>query len=534
MHGKIDTLDISTHFKAHLELENNNRIIFSGKFGVGKTFFIKEFFSAYSEKYNAITISPSKYTVSANEDIFELIKVDIIMNLFCNHDLSITKFETSKVELITNFLNQLPFNLSKFFLVALKNIDPIGSFINWNIFESILQSYKDYEKEIMEKKTNSQVLSEYLDRSLDIKGNFFENNFITRTIIAELRGVKKNNKKNVLIIDDLDRIDPEHIFRIMNIMSAHNDYLLETNKFEFDHIILVCDIENIKHIYHHKYGPKVDFHGYVDKFYSYDIFYYSNMDAVSLFIREADLRLKNEREEEFYRFIFSNLIESNQITLRKLVKYSLSFELKDFIYYEQNGLDDSVLWSINSHPDFLQTSKLVVHSQEIKILRFFKLMNLVYGDFSSFLRALEIMSKQLIGKKAQWELISEVFLFVAEQFHLLSARNDSLFITKVIKHDDLDRTNYVSKVYFPTVRIHGIDCLINLKWNFSNQYDGSQLYFDNSVTEFVNKKMVFSNSEFSISKLIDTLYECAIIAYKARVLERIGINARLNEENEMR
>ena len=44
----------------------------------------------------------------------------------------------------------------------------------------------------------------------------------------------RNKKKNVLVIDDLDRIDPEHIFRILNILSVHNNHFDSENKFSFD------------------------------------------------------------------------------------------------------------------------------------------------------------------------------------------------------------------------------------------------------------------------------------------------------------
>jgi hypothetical protein len=35
----------------------------------------------------------------------------------------------------------------------------------------------------------------------------------------------------------------------------------------------VCDIENIRKIFAHKYGGEVDFSGYIDKFYSTEVFY---------------------------------------------------------------------------------------------------------------------------------------------------------------------------------------------------------------------------------------------------------------------
>ena len=91
----------------------------------------------------------------------------------------------------------------------------------------------------------------------------------------------KTNKKVILVIDDLDRIDPEHIFRILNILSVHNDFEnQQEHKFGFDKTILVCDIANIRNIYRAKYGINVDFNGYIDKFYSKEIYYFHNEEAI--------------------------------------------------------------------------------------------------------------------------------------------------------------------------------------------------------------------------------------------------------------
>ena len=87
--------------------------------------------------------------------------------------------------------------------------------------------------------------------------------------------------KSVLIIEDLDRIDPAHLFRIMNVLSSQvdNPYYSEApngNKFGFDKIILVMDYEIARHLFHHFYGKEANYEGYMNKFlntlpYSYSI-----------------------------------------------------------------------------------------------------------------------------------------------------------------------------------------------------------------------------------------------------------------------
>jgi hypothetical protein len=68
-------------FKSFIDLEDNHRMIFSAKFGAGKTYFLKSFFKEYSASYEAVFLYPVNYQVSANEDIFELVKFDLLRSL---------------------------------------------------------------------------------------------------------------------------------------------------------------------------------------------------------------------------------------------------------------------------------------------------------------------------------------------------------------------------------------------------------------------------------------------------------------------
>lgn len=74
-------------------------------------------------------------------------------------------------------------------------------------------------------------------------------------------------------------MDPEHIFRILNVFSAHLcdnlDEEFSRNKFGFDKVLLLCDYGNIENIYHHLYGADADFKGYMSKFVAKGVFPYS-------------------------------------------------------------------------------------------------------------------------------------------------------------------------------------------------------------------------------------------------------------------
>ena len=69
----------------------------------------------------------------------------------------------------------------------------------------------------------------YLSGHEEIIGSIYEYNYITKAINVFLNEIK-GEKKNVLIVDDMDRIDPEHLFRILNVLSAHNNHFDTENK----------------------------------------------------------------------------------------------------------------------------------------------------------------------------------------------------------------------------------------------------------------------------------------------------------------
>ena len=80
--NEISIEKTSDRFALHLSVAGNLRIIFSGKYGFGKSYFLENFFRRYEDKYYTVFLSPVNYVISGNEDIFELIKADILKSLF--------------------------------------------------------------------------------------------------------------------------------------------------------------------------------------------------------------------------------------------------------------------------------------------------------------------------------------------------------------------------------------------------------------------------------------------------------------------
>lgn len=73
---------------------------------------------------------------------------------------------------------------------------------------------------------NSEVKSQ--------RGGLYEYDGYTQLIKEALEYVKiHEEKRTCLIIEDLDHIDPGHLFRILNVLGAHVDEDKHSNKFGF-------------------------------------------------------------------------------------------------------------------------------------------------------------------------------------------------------------------------------------------------------------------------------------------------------------
>lgn len=334
-----------------IQEEGNNNIIFSGIYGIGKSYFINNFFNKrYNDKYIPIFLTPVNYSVANNEDIFEYIKVDILLQLLGKVPCDLKEYPIS-TSLATYYYiqNNLDSIIGNVLSIAEKvsfQTDIIKQL--FNLRNNILKFQEEHSQ-----KWDKDIESFMKDLSQK-KGSIYESNIITQIIQNLISNAKKeSNKEAVLVIDDLDRIDPEHIFRILNILSAHDDFChTHEHKFKFDKTILVCDIENIRKIFHAKYGMDVDFTGYIDKFYSKEIFHFHNEDEIAECIVQQVVKIDSDSkiyEEDQYSyinlvFILKYLIKYNLINIRTLEKFEYKYNMRNgHVYY--NGQEYSISYS---------------------------------------------------------------------------------------------------------------------------------------------------------------------------------------------
>ena len=312
-------IDVSEKVKDFVQyLDSTDRIILSARFGDGKTHLLNALRNdeTANKEYEFLTIYPVNYSVAPNEDVFEYIKRDIIVQL--NNQGLLNNIDLESI--------LGPIWSSKdieSILSLLCTIIPYGKF-----FENAIKLVSDKRKEEQEK---LHAVDNYLSSFKSYKGSIYEEDCHTKIIQEaiklidkgqEIDGQKLKGKKPVLIIEDLDRLDPKHLFRTLNVISAHmedgNTPDKVGNKFGFNNIVLVMDYDVTKHIFHHFYGDGACYESYMSKFLSREPFRYSIQQEM---VKEIEEKLANVIGFPDILVIFDSLRKVlAQCTIRDLQK----------------------------------------------------------------------------------------------------------------------------------------------------------------------------------------------------------------------
>ncbi|MGN8070484.1 P-loop NTPase fold protein [Mucilaginibacter sp. 22184] len=337
----IETTNLTSEFEQHLSDKFNERILFSAPFGAGKSTFLKKFFDE-TEDYIVLKLYPVNYSVAPNQDVFELIKYELLYELLNRFPEEIELNQDQFSMLLVSqmfFLHQMKIDLPLKLLAKASSLVPGGDTANDTIVDAVTQtinSFKDYKKNV--NKTEYDMLKDHIKAVQGQKGHIYECDDITQLIISLLERIKtkkietKPTIKTVLLIDDLDRLDPEHVFRLFNVFSAHYDDATESNKFFFNKVIFVCDVKNIREMFSHRYGFNVEFTGYIDKFYSTEVFNFN----IKKYLKESLSMIFNE--SVYYPYenfgvggIGNSLVERYLLKPRQIVYEAMISILKDMI-----------------------------------------------------------------------------------------------------------------------------------------------------------------------------------------------------------
>ena len=269
----------------------NPRTILSSKFGDGKSFFLQKIKEdeGLSAEYEFLTIYPVNYQVVGNKDIFELIKRDILFQLML-HGMISDSVVLKDSEAFSWFVymkgkslvaDLLPY-MAELGLEPEESAKVLAAMKGLKLFKSAKEKFEKFKSEQLV--TDDDRIDAFIEKA--DSHYIYECDAITQIIQKAIKDYqRRTDKKVALIVEDMDRIDPAHLFRVLNVLSAHIDYgfkyfvksdtSLAGNKFGLDNIVLVIDYNNLRHIYKHFYGERTDFNGYISKFLSSVPFAYS-------------------------------------------------------------------------------------------------------------------------------------------------------------------------------------------------------------------------------------------------------------------
>lgn len=361
----IDTTDKLEEFYRHLNEADLDRTIFSAKFGDGKTLFLQEFKEKYKNDFDFYTLFPVNYQITPNDAIMEYIKRDLLFQLILNGKIT-PNMKIPDPILFQWYINEKIGGILQDIISFAPSI--VGSDAAFSkvltvalalkeVIKKQFKKFSDYKAQIEEQDDYNKAIK-VIESLSNGKGNIYELDPITYLIA---NSISDSDKPSVLIIEDLDRIDPAHLFRILNIFSAHIDrsYLASAytiqkdgeksnldeaqNKFGFAKVVFVMDAESTENVFRHFYG-ETNYKGYISKFLSHRIFYYSiHQFALELLEKHinSECKFKYSLFKEYTKIL---KIDVDKLSVRDIAKILDNFE-KSYRKEEIKISSNFIFWS---------------------------------------------------------------------------------------------------------------------------------------------------------------------------------------------
>ncbi len=355
------------------KLRNSTRMLFSAKFGTGKTTFLRYVFedNKLDSDYEAIFLSPVVYSIVPNSDILELIKFDIITELLSKYPDCIDNIEVDELFVCSLFLQEKVEIVSE---KVVSSIKKSKAFVIAKIINGLIESKSFNQTKQALEEANEDFLRRFV---LETNVSRYREGDIVGHIIAQVvKNIQNQGKKLVLIIDDVDRMDPGEVFRILNVFSVHWDtYRVRRNMFEFSNVIIVADNDNLKSIFHHMYGENTHYEGYIDKFYTNGIHKFTLANSARFIRRHLDTIVHVDAEilasatiKSLYISLIVRLYELGSISIRRIR------ENKSFLILSKKGE---------------QSIELEINLSNINLLPLLRGLVSLYSDVNSVISELE-------------------------------------------------------------------------------------------------------------------------------------------------
>lgn len=305
-------------------INDNEVICIDGEWGVGKTFFIKQF-EYLVNNYKKMDKVPNFDDIK--EDLISIIDNNLIFyyNAWENDDHEspfnsiiynildeYPKFKDKVIEQVNKevFVKDILKNLIKIMSNKLLNIDLNADIINQ------IKTFEDLSKEINTKEEKKKLFKELINKIL-------------------------NNKRMILIVDELDRCNPLYATRMLETIKHF--YNLENVT-----VIIVANNNELKSIINKQYGIDFNSYGYLNKFYDYVITIDS---ARSLDYCKKFLDFSNHTF--LPHDVFYAMLNKYRFTLRECNRYRTLYdtakdyiEAKEIYYMSFNKKEIDIIYSI--------------------------------------------------------------------------------------------------------------------------------------------------------------------------------------------
>ncbi len=520
----IPYASIVDRFVNHISNPRNERIIVSGAFGIGKTTFVKSYFDARQDEYITIRVSPINYSVSSNDSIFELIKADIIKQLYVQGHIKakhFTKFSKSKAWL--KYAKEQPLELAKQLSEALSKLHPLVEVTSAGFagVVPLIKAVNEIDKKLKaDARGRDAILIAHLESVVQRPGSYVEFNLISELIADVLEEIRKSGLKTVFIVDDLDRLDPDHIFRILNVLSVHYDHDIEKHKFGFDKVICICDLANIESIFRHRYGATADFHGYIDKFYSEEPFRFDNSDAIANYCQSLEA-IQVPHVRIVLQILLVHFVNRGVLTIRQILRHLVSTPVATFIVCEEGMLTKDFQHPQNGMHIDPKAQRVYFESVDMPMLEMVRLLIVVFGSYDRYLDAMKSLREggRVYLPKEHNDAVIQAFImplnfldhvqkpkrFFFRSFDVRDAAHD-------FRHDD--------NLDWPIWKLKGYEIRIVLRYIAGNRYDGSDSYFKDFHFD-VRKKP--EQAQIELKELSDWIVRIAEYVKSSRLSHQLGI-----------
>jgi len=514
-------------FTEHLNQPSNSRVFFSGKFGTGKSYFLKEYFKNRKNDHNLFWLSPINYVVGANEDIFEWIKIDLAKELLSKYLITKDEEKFAKNLLIQTYLYQNGISIFGKLITILSN-DVIKKVAGLDILKALQKEIKDYEKFEQQSQNKIPKLEEFLSNSTQAKGSIYEDDLTTKIIRASIEKVKfDTNKENILVIDDLDRLDPEHIFRILNILSAHHNHF-DANKFGFDRVILVCDYENIHALYKYRYGSEADFEGYIEKFFTYEPFYFSINDSIVQYCQNKIEIGTKEEDKNTLSILLEIFYRNGLLKIRNLKKVISEYDkLSNSVTFEKKAYNPPYFFHNVAHYQiqkiFTTKRSFEIDYNQISFLRILFILSLAFGGVQKMLSVLVNFNARKTDDLFDKKYFNDIMLSMGLITHLSNHNLNTAFSAFYNWHDMSGGAHIYEQTY-PTINFFNLTGKLLLKWSYNQEYNDGNYFLDVSFGQLLGKSTNETQHLYSCSQLIKEIINCTHFVIAEKIFSNIKEN----------